>query len=263
MKFKKKNGKNTTAENADEILEKEKDEDVKKPNEKVMKIKAEVRKFVTKYKIALLGFAGMIVLTMIGSMITADERGIISEKQQGIIAIDTEYQRLQRTAKDSIKAYESASLDTARWKNDDKYVLNLITDAFAHKSPTEYKNHREKYSYLDFNITDLQKDYFENISGPVYNGAAGESRRYLGDASDLISSSIVAYTSYVSNVDADSYSYVAIITVAQDEYDTKAETIKSNKYDIALTYECKNPVNEDINYSVDVVDMTAFWVKSK
>jgi hypothetical protein len=205
----------------------------------------------------------MIVLTMIGSMITADERGIISEKQQGLIAIDTEYQRLQRMAKDSIKAYESASLDTARWKNDDKYVLNLITDAFAHKSPTDYANHNKKYSYLDFNITDLQKPYFENVSGPVYDDAAGANKRYVGDASDLLSSSIVSYTSYVSNVDADSYSYFAIVTISQDEYDADSEIIKNNKYDIALTYTCKNPVNQDINYSVDVVDMTAVWVKSK
>lgn len=260
MKFKFKKDKSTsestTELNTDETVSDEKSE----KEEKLEAIKQRVRNFVIVYKLGVIGFAIMLVLLFIGSLITSNSRSIISAKQAEIYAYDADCQYYIQSPKVTLKASKLYTLDSNRWKKDDIYVLALIKDAFEHDSVSDYEEHRKKYADLSVNLTDLQKEYFSGVQGPVYSDRA-TAENYLGDASELVHSSITKFSSYVMSVDGDKYNYIAVVTVSQDVYTGKR--IDASAKDIILTYSCDNPVNTDIDHSVDVVDMTADWLHQK
>lgn len=225
---------------------------------KLDEIKTKVRTFVITYRFIIIGLVSMLILLAIGRIITSKERSMISLRHSEIYAYDAEYQVLMRTPKDTLRASKPFTLDASRWKKDDDYVLNLIRDAFEHNSVADYEAHRAKYANLSYNLTDLQKEYFSGKKGPVYAAEAG-SKTYLGDASELLESKIDEFNSYVVSVDGDKYTYIAMMTITQNVYDGE-KYITQVTNNILLTYTCDNPVNTDINHSVDVIDLTANWV---
>lgn len=236
-----------------EIENSDNESDVKELNPKVEKFRQTIKHFVTTYKLAVIGFVVMFLFVIMGNMITSSERSAISNVQEKIYELDTNYDTLKRTPKVALKARMESTLDTDRWKADDNYVLSFVTNAFEHTSPTEYKSHCEEYAGTSYNITDLQGMYFLDKSGPVYSGG-----KYVGDASDLLSSRIIRFSSYVESVEADKYTYVAVLEIEQNVY--KDQKLVPTPMSVMLRYSCKNPVNNDVNYNVDIVDMTADWI---
>lgn len=260
MKFKFKKSKSTSdspAEVDNDVVVSDEFGEKSEKEEKLGTIKQQVRTFVISYKLAVIGFVIMLVLLFIGGLITSGSRSVISAKQAEIYACDIDYQYYMQLPKVTLKASKPYTLDPNRWKKDDVYVLALIRDAFEHDSVSDYEEHRKKYADLSVNLTDLQKEYFSGVQGPVYYGNI-TADNYLGDASELVHSIITKFNSYVESVDGDRYNYVAEITISQDVY--AKEHISATTKNIILTYSCENPVNTDIDHSVDVVDMTVDWL---
>lgn len=249
MSFKK--FKKNSPEEVSEMTE----EVVKEPNEKVERIKTQVRDFVKTYQLAFLGFFIMLVLFFIGSMITSTERNIISAATADIYAYDNNLNLYDQRSKDTVSAMENVTLDSSRWKNDDASVLSYITDAFEHENPTLYYEHVEKYTDLSVNIALMQEEYFD-VKGPVYDNQGN----YIHDASDLVSSKINSFESYVLSVEGQKYTYVSKVELYQNIYDSAHRTMFGTTLNLILTYSCDKPVGSNSSYNVDIIDLKVDWL---
>lgn len=222
-------------------------------NEVVEKIKA----FISAYKfviISILAFAiiyggfYMFKVQPVQDELTKAQNLLI--KNENVLATV----KSGTTVKQKVVRDADVDLSTKRWAIDDKDFYNWVKDAFDYDNLTEYNDHRDKY------ITKLGSNHVfvknilpeKSVSGEVYSG-----NNYIGDAEDLLSSSVKEMVSYIYSIDGDKYTYVAKVTVKCNSYQPTLKSMQDEQVYYYIRYTIKRDSDTADKYSIDVKNLTA------